>query len=935
MNPVIALRSEFVCFVILVFLYITARSYQMGKDSKIFTNLLVLAIVHVFLDAVTLVTVNNWQTLPLWLNYVLHIFFYITAMLYAMEIFVYVAKMCYPTSRKDFNFYGILLPAAYLVCLPLLDIDYVQCKGTWSSSGTAAYVGYGIAFIYFLTALIMIYINFRKIKRSVKVALLPMMAILVLTELTQAVHKELLFTGGAITIVTVGFFFSLENPIHVFEQKAMTDALTGLGSRHSYNEDIAALDEKFKANPNNDYIFAFCDINNLKAINGMYGHHEGDNYITFVAMALSKALKKARGIYRMGGDEFLVIYSGVDEFAVERELENLQNLCANEGAHRAYTPGVAVGYAVSGPEYSTLRDVLRTADYLMYRNKADMKRSKAFVAGTRLNLAGLTDRLFTALCSQNERSYPFITNMETSVTRISPAWVEYFNLPDEFMPDFLELWIRRVHPDDRHRFTDEITDVFTGRKHHLDINFRAVNANNQYVLCSCRGSICHGGDGEPDIFAGYLENHGIEETIDIVTGLYNFASMTAEIQRLHDEGNDVVAVKLDISNLSRLNMLYGYAGVDAIIRNVAAVMKDKISNRGELFCQDGRNFSFVVPSGSRQEAFAVYSSIVSALSFGVEYGSAMVPMEIAGGAIEIPKDKEFIPEDSRSSILFAMNESRDNYSNELVFADSVSTDATFADNSLLSAVHKDAVSGMEYFKLSYQPIIDTISGKVVEAEALLRWDHPSFGVVMPGKYISFLENDPCYYNLGFHILSMAIKDAKKVREVIPDFHINVNITAQQLEKAGFIDEVVEILKAEDFPAGALVLELTERCKEMDEDLLRNRVIDLREKGVLVAMDDVGTGYATLSKLISVPSDQIKIDKSLVAGIRENSMGTIFLDAVKRGCECSGATVCFEGVEDEETYEFLKQYNPSLCQGYYFSRPVYFDRFMEYVTEKNR
>ncbi|MBO2517788.1 MAG: hypothetical protein CW338_11070, partial [Clostridiales bacterium] len=486
-NPTLILRAETVCLVVLLFMMFSSRQYRIGKESKAFFRLVWFGIIHVVFDIVTVCTVNLWDfsmdTLTGVLNNIAHIMFYLSAILYANELCSYVVRICYPKANRKIYYIGYILIVAYLALLPFpfMNISKVFAQGswnngTWSSTGMAAYVGYGIAFAYFLLAIILIFINFYKLKAHIKRALLPMLAILIVAETLQIIVPELLFTGGALTIVTVGFFFSLENPVHIFERKVMTDALTGVQSRHSYDQDMEVYDRHFLRKKDDSFIFVFFDINNLRAVNGLYGHQEGDRYISMIAGFLQKYLTDARGIYRMGGDEFLAIYRGINEEAVTQQLEDVQKACSESAGDLDYNPSVAVGYAVSGAEYRNLRDVLKTADYMMYKNKTEQKRKNTYiknVTGTHLNLSGLTNRMFDAMCVANERNYPFITNLETGVTRIATAWKDFFGLEEEFFANFPDVWPRLIHPHDRQAYLDDIAQVLTGKKAIHDAQYRA------------------------------------------------------------------------------------------------------------------------------------------------------------------------------------------------------------------------------------------------------------------------------------------------------------------------------------------------------------------------------------------------------------------------------------------------------------------------------
>lgn len=936
MFPILILRAEVVCLVILVFLYFTSRTYQIDSDTKSFSRILMYAFVHVCFDIITVLTVNNTETVPAWINWTCHIIFYLSAILFSNEIANYVVALCYPRVAKKLYYTGLIITAVYLCTLPFLQITYVEDLGTYSSAGSAAVIGYGIGFLFFIAALTMILINLPKMTKSIKSALIPMMCVLIIVDVSQIFVRSLLFTGCAITIVTVGFFFSLENPVEVFKRKAMTDALTGVRSRASYEADIEKLDGKFREHPNDEFLFAFCDINDLRGVNNRFGHSEGDNYITLIASALSRNMKKASAVYRIGGDEFLVLYRDTEESVVDQELQNLQEDCRKTGVDYDYVPSISVGYARSADTYRSLKDVVKTADYAMYQNKSRMKAEQAVVGsnGTKLNYTGLTDKSFEVMCAANDRSYPFLTNLETNVTRIDPAWREYFGLESEFFADFTSIWEKRIHPDYLNGYKDNLASVINGHSKYHNYDYLVKNANGEYVQVTCHGSVYRDSSDNAAYFSGFLVNHGLDENIDAVTGLRNFDKLTSCVCTHMDDEKPFAVLKLKLNNFARVNMLYGYSGGNEIIKRVTKILTSELGDRGEVFCQGSVNFSILFECSDAHSIETYYNEISSRLAKGVETGTGAIPILLSGGAM-INRGERHEIQDMRRSLVYALEESLYSQRNQLIFYSNRNEESSKADFGLLAEIHADVLAEMKYFQLRYQPIVDIGSRKTVGAEALLRWIHPEYGEVRPDQFIAFLENDPCYYRLGLGIIERAVRDAKALQKTIPEFRINVNVTALQLQNRSFADHVCEILRKYDFAPDGLVLELTERCKEMDSAFLASTLAELRSRGILVAFDDLGTGYSTISLLMDIPVDEIKLDKEFVRDLQTRESYQLFVRSLVLGASSSNNyTICFEGIENEEMLEFVGQYGQYLAQGYYFAKPLLIDDFSAYI-EKNK
>ena len=932
MNYVLVLRAEIVCLIILIYLTMVSRTYRMGKDAGIFRQILFFAILHVVMDIVTVWTVNHTETVPLFWNNLAHIVFYLSAIMFSYAMCVYTLNLSRPQQLSLARRWLMLIPVGiYLILLitGVLQIEYIQLNGTRASAGPAAVAGYVIAFAYFAIGILVIFWHWKRIGTHFKKTMLPMLFMLIISELIQTQVKEFFFTGCAITVITVAFFFTLENPAAVLERKIMMDALSGLGTRSGYEHDMEEYDRMFEADKNMKFTFLFVDINNLKSVNGLYGHQEGDAYIANMAVLLVTNLQNAEHIYRMGGDEFLAIYRKTDEKTVVKDIERVQKVCSKE-REKGYTPELAIGYAISDPNYNNLRDVLRVADYMMYRNKADIKREIAegviHHVGTRLNLSGLTDRIFDAMCLTSEEYYPYLTNMETNVTRVAPAMAEFFGLDSEFQDNFSEVWILKVHPDDRNEYIEDLMATMKGRKQYHFCKYRALGKDGNYVDVTCRGGIYHGRDGEPDIFAGYVVNHGATNRIDSATGLLTHHVLFERLDEAIREKRNAVVLRLAVRNLNRIRMLYSSEIAGMAIKNMAADFQKMIGENGEAFSSQGSNFILFLPDFDAARANELYGQIKRHCAAGILVGDAVIPVDLIGGAVLLPDPVLADPGEIRQATVFTIEVASLSNRNSLAFFTDSSDIRQGDSRDLLKAIHRDCVTNRSKFYLRFQPIVHAHTGQVAGAEALLRWKSEEFGEVSPSKFIGFLENDPAYEPLGYEIIREAVRRAGQFRKKIPDFRINVNITALQLLTEDFISNVQKILEEEQFDAGGLILELTERCKEMEFELLNQRVQELKNTGIRVALDDMGTGYSTIDLLLHLHANEIKLDMSFTSVLRGDENHELLASVLCETAQKRGIDICFEGVETEALLAYLKNYGEVLVQGYYFDKPLLPEEF---------
>ena len=226
--------------------------------------------------------------------------------------------------------------------------------------------------------------------------------------------------------------------------------------------------------------------------------------------------------------------------------------------------------------------------------------------------------------------------------------------------------------------------------------------------------------------------------------------------------------------------------------------------------------------------------------------------------------------------------------------------------------------------LYYQPEIDLDTGEIVAFEALVRWRHPTRGLVPPGEFIPLAEESGLVVPMGEWILAEACSQLLVWREdgtVGPDVRIAVNVSARQLSDPGLPKTVEEVLAATGLDAEALCLEITETAIVDDPEVALANLLAIKAQGVFIALDDFGTGFSSLGQIRELPPvDVIKIDRSFVSGLGEEESDGAVVGAVLTLAQSLGLTVVAEGVETEEQLRLLRELGCAIGQGFYFARP---------------
>ncbi|SDJ42093.1 PAS domain S-box-containing protein/diguanylate cyclase (GGDEF) domain-containing protein [Frankineae bacterium MT45] len=223
--------------------------------------------------------------------------------------------------------------------------------------------------------------------------------------------------------------------------------------------------------------------------------------------------------------------------------------------------------------------------------------------------------------------------------------------------------------------------------------------------------------------------------------------------------------------------------------------------------------------------------------------------------------------------------------------------------------------------LHYQPTIDLVTTEIVGFEALVRWQHPTLGLLGPDKFIPMAEETGLIVPLGAWVLREACIAAADMQRPELSPKMSVNVSSQQLSEPGFVEQVTELLAETQLPSELLVLEITETVVLRDLDAVTPRLTALRDLGVRIAIDDFGTGYSSLAYLTQLPIDLLKVDKSFVDHVTTNAQAASLAEAIIALSHSMKFTTVAEGIEESAQADWLRGLNCAYGQGYLWSRPV--------------
>ncbi|MGC2460808.1 MAG: EAL domain-containing protein [Steroidobacteraceae bacterium] len=411
---------------------------------------------------------------------------------------------------------------------------------------------------------------------------------------------------------------------------------------------------------------------------------------------------------------------------------------------------------------------------------------------------------------------------------------------------------------------------------------------------------------------------------DVLTGLANrslFLERVAQYLRNTVSGGDKLAVGLiDLERFKNINHSLGRPAGDALLRQVADWLTHNLGDTNLLARVDADHFAVVLPKVTHVGELAriIEKTMEALLQYPFRLNDVVFRIAARTGVALFPDDgadADTLLKNAEAAVKKA-KVGGDRY---LFYAQKMAETAVGRlnlENRLREALDK------EEFILYYQPKVNLVSGKLTGAEALIRWNDPRTGLVLPGRFIRVMEETGLIHEVGRWALRKAIEDYLRWRNAgLAAVRIAVNVSQLQLHNRGFIAEIHEAIGIDAQAAAGLELEITESVIMEDVKHTITILQSIRAMGVSIAIDDFGTGFSSLSYLAKLPVDTLKIDRSFVVDMRATPEGLALVSTIINLAHSLKLKVVAEGVETETQSHLLRSLSCDEMQGYLFGKPV--------------
>ena len=423
---------------------------------------------------------------------------------------------------------------------------------------------------------------------------------------------------------------------------------------------------------------------------------------------------------------------------------------------------------------------------------------------------------------------------------------------------------------------------------------------------------------------------------DPLTGALNRGGFRAHLERAMGRseryGFNTALLYINIDQFANINDHYGEADGDVMIKSISRRLINKMRSTDSIARLGGDEFAVVLEDvNSLADVELIAEKMLKSISSPMILSEQQVSVEASIGAAIFPEDGREFPElveHARS----AMQQAKSMEGGRFIrFSEKLTFD--IAGNSSLAAELRTAVRKNQ-FELHYQPRIDLSTGQLVGLEALLRWNHPERGLILPGEFISACEDMGLMKTIGYQVIQHACSAQIWLSEQnLPNVDVAVNISFSQIEDDRFVDIVKDIIVRSGADAARIEFELTESIILKSPAGIKERMDDLRELGICFSLDDFGTGFSQLSHLTELPISALKIDACFVRNLPHNdhqaAVCTMIIEMGRR----LDMLVVAEGAETYEQIEFLREHQCQQVQGFYYSQAIPLQQLPRFVQEQ--
>lgn len=546
-------------------------------------------------------------------------------------------------------------------------------------------------------------------------------------------------------------------------------------------------------------------------------------------------------------------------------------------------------------------------------------------------LGDLTAEVLLEIIAECMDDYLYVLDLQNNKMEISQSALDRFMISETYMRNAKQEIMSAVYEEDRAMFEKHMQAVMDGKEKVHDIHYRWLDKNGLPVWVNCRGVVIDDEDGKPGYLVGCLNETGNQRRADNVTGLLGGMEFCDYLRSQKKPVTTGFLMHIGIDDFAAVNGTHGSNYGDYVLKSVADCMKECLSGNQRLFHLIADQYVIVdLDSTSMDDAIQLKKKIGEKIDEFIISEQYEVVFSASAGVIDASTVAEGY-EECRKKFEFSLKKAKQMGKNNIYFYRQEDYEKFQRNGRIISALRSSIANGCEGFEVYYQPIVDCVSGRVIGAEALMRYTmvtEEGKEWLSPVEFIPLLEKTGLIIPAGRFVLNEAAKMCREIQQYIPEFRVNVNISCYQIEHGKIADKILTAVRDNGLTPDRICIEMTESgFMDMTPAFCKFRKV-LEENGIQFVIDDFGIGYSNLHCISDMNPGYVKMDKDFTAKAMSCERDYELFKKIIEMVHSIGIRICVEGIEEEDWHLKMKELQADYLQGYFFGKPCEKKKFME-------
>ena len=532
-----------------------------------------------------------------------------------------------------------------------------------------------------------------------------------------------------------------------------------------------------------------------------------------------------------------------------------------------------------------------------------------------------------ALCMDD---YLYIIDLQKNTFKISQAAVNRFMISGNSFDDAVNSFQYFVYKEDRSMIAEDLQCIIEGKEKDHNLYYRWLDKNGMPVWINCRGKVIDDKDGKPHYLIGCVNEIGDTQRADNVSGLLGERELRSYISSHIKDSSSEYLIYIGIDGFNAINGTLGVDYGNYVLKSVADCINSCLSDSQKLYHIVADEYMIIdLESHTKDDVMLLQKKICKKIEEFIISEKYKVVFTISTGIIYAKMLLKYYDE-YRKIAVFSLKQAKSMGGNGVYFFEKEDYELFLRKEKIKSALRNAVANGFEGFDVYYQPIMDCDSGHMIGAEALMRfsmYQDKKKEPVSPVEFIPLLEETGLIIPAGRYVLNKAVSMCHEMRQYIPEFKINVNISYIQMVKSDIWKDILSSIKQYDLPPECLCAELTESgYTDMTPYFYKLRK-KFEEKNLQFVLDDFGTGFSNLHCIVNMKPNYVKLDNDFTAKAMSNARDFELLKKIVEMVHSIDIRICIEGIEKEEWYQKLKEIHVDYLQGYLCGKPCEKNQFL--------